>query len=362
MTQTRRRFLISTGAATLFAPKVHAAVGLQIEMIADGFDAPWAIGFVPDGVLVTERDGQLIYLAGNKRRKVSGVPQVSAKGQGGLLDILIPKDHAQSRLIFMTFAKPQGRREGTAILRARFDAENAALTEVTTLFQMRRGSSGGRHFGSRLVEARDGTLFASIGDRGEREQAQNTQTHNGTIVRITKSGAVPRNNPFVGQTGHLAEIWSYGHRNPQGMALDLKGNLWAHEHGARGGDEINAIQKGANYGWPVISYGRHYSGLKIGEGTRKEGMQQPAHFWDPSIAPSGYMIYSGKLWSAWRGHHFVGSLKFDYIARLAGSPLTEVAQISTSATERVRDIREAPDGAIWFLSVGNRALYRMTPS
>ncbi|MEP5152542.1 PQQ-dependent sugar dehydrogenase [Planktotalea sp.] len=362
MSLTRRSFIASACATPLFAPAVFGQSNMQITQIAGGFDAPWAIGFAGNGVLVTERDGALIYLSGTTRRTVSGLPEIAANGQGGLLDILIPRNHAQSQLIFMTYAKPQGRREGTAILRARFDPERAALTEVTSIFEMRRGSSGGRHFGSRLVEGPDGTLFASIGDRGDREQAQNTETHNGTIVRVTKTGAVPSDNPFVGRLGHLPEIWSYGHRNPQGMTLDLKGNLWAHEHGAKGGDEINKIEKGANYGWPVISYGTHYSGAKIGIGTAQEGMQQPAHFWDPSIAPSGYMIYSGKLWKEWRGHHFVGSLKFDYISRLTGSPLKEVAQIKSDATARVRDIREAADGSIWFLSVGNDGLYRMSPS
>ena len=158
----------------------------------------------------------------------------------------------------------------------------------------------------------------------------------------------------------LPEIWSYGHRNPQGAALDLEGNLWVSEHGARGGDEVNAVRKGANYGWPVISYGRHYSGAKIGEGTAKEGMEQPAFYWDPSIAPSGMLVYSGKMFPDWRGDIFVGSLKFNYIARLQGDPLAEVAQISTPATARVRDIIEAPDGAIWFISVGNGAVYRIS--
>jgi glucose/arabinose dehydrogenase len=172
---------------------------------------------------------------------------------------------------------------------------------------------------------------------------------------------VPGDNPFVGTDGVRPEIWSWGHRNPQGAALDGDGQLWAVEHGARGGDEVNRIEKGANYGWPVIAYGRHYSGLTIGEGTQKPGMQQPAFYWDPSIAPSGMVIYSGKLWPEWAGDMFVGSLKFDYIARLDGAPLAEAEQIETDATERVRDVREGPDGAIWFLSVGQGALYRMTP-
>lgn len=362
MTLTRRAFALSTLAAPLFAPSLQAASNLKIETMANNLDAPWAIGFTPDGVLVTERDGRLIWFSAGKRRDVTGLPDIAAQGQGGLLDILVPRDFKTSRTIFMTYAKPQGRKEGTAVLRAKFDGDRASLSEVTTIFEMRKGSGGGFHFGSRLVEARDGTLFISIGDRGNDQEAQNLRTHNGTIVRIAKDGTAPQDNPFLGKLRTRDEIWSYGHRNPQGMTLDLDGNLWAHEHGAQGGDEINRIQKGAKYGWPVIAYGKEYSGGKIGEGTAKDGMEQPEHYWDPSIAPSGYMIYSGKLWNAWRGHHFVGSLKFDYIARLTGAPLKEVQQTQSDATARVRDIRESPDGSIWFLSVANGTLNRITPS
>ena len=354
MSLTRRRFTLSALVSTLSAPAVFAAPKYKIDIMANGFYAPWAIGFVPGGVLVTERDGALILLAGGKRREVKGLPKIEADGQGGLLDILVPRDFARTSQIFMTYAKRQGRGSGTAVMRATLNANDASLSNVTTIFEMSKGSRGGRHFGSRLVEARDGTLFVSIGDRGDADQAQNLATHNGTILRITKTGAAPKDNPFAGKTGHQPEIWSYGHRNPQGMALDKKGALWVNEHGAKGGDEINRIVKGANYGWPVIAYGRHYSGAKIGEGTVKQGMMQPKHYWDPSIAPSGYAIHSRT------GDHFVGSLKFDYIARLRGNPLREVEQIRSDETQRVRDIREAPDGSLWFLSVGNGALYRMS--
>lgn len=362
MSLTRRAFTVGLALSPVVSPNIlRAQASAVMTRVASGFDEPWAIGFTSGGVLVTEREGRLIYLANGTHRTVSGLPRIADEGQGGLLDILIPRDFARSQQVFLSYAKPQGRGEGTAVMRARFDAGSARLSDVSTIFEMQKGSSGGRHFGSRLVEARDGTLFLSIGDRGDGPQAQERSTHNGTILRITKDGRAPNDNPFIGAANVQPEIWSYGHRNPQGMTLDLKGNLWAHEHGARGGDEVNRISKGANYGWPVISYGTHYSGAKIGVGTAKAGMEQPKHYWDPSIAPSGYMIYSGKLWRQWRGHHFVGSLKFDYIARLSGDPLREVAQIKSRETERVRDIREAPDGSIWFLSVGNGALYRMTP-
>ena len=226
---------------------------------------------------------------------------------------------------------------------------------------MADSTSRSRHFGSRIVEAPDGTLFLTIGDRGEDESAQDLRRENGSVVRVARDGSIPADNPFVGQRDARPAIWSYGHRNPQGAALDLDGNLVTVEHGAQGGDEINVIKRGANYGWPLISYGVHYSGQPIGIGTAAPGLEQPAFYWDPSMAPSGMMIYSGKLWPDWRGDIFVGSLKFGYIARLEGKPLTEVEQLKSRATRRVRDVREAPDGSIWFLSVRNGALYRMTP-
>ena len=202
----------------------------------------------------------------------------------------------------------------------------------------------------------------TIGERGDRPSAQDLSRENGSVIRINRDGSIPADNPFVGVDGARPAIWSFGHRNPQGAALDQQGNLWINEHGARGGDEVNLVRKGANYGWPVISYGRHYSGAKIGEGSSKPGMEQPAHYWDPSIAPSGMMIYSGKLWPDWAGGIFVGSLKFNYIARLDAAPLAEVEQLKSRETLRVRDIREAPDGSIWFLSVGQGALFRLAPA
>jgi glucose/arabinose dehydrogenase len=204
-------------------------------------------------------------------------------------------------------------------------------------------------------------LYATIGDRGDDSSAQDLTRQNGSVIRIARDGAIPSDNPFTQTSGAQPEIWSYGHRNPQGAALDANGNLWVVEHGARGGDEVNRIAKGANYGWPVISYGRHYSGLKIGEGTQKRGMEQPAHYWDPSIAPSGMMIYQGDMFPDWRGDILVGSLKFDMISRLDGAPLSEVERLKSRETQRVRDIREAPDGSIWFLSVGQGAAYRLSP-
>ncbi len=335
---------------------------LMVTRMADRLNEPWSFGFLPDGsVLITERGGALLRLTDTGRHQVAGVADVAVQGQGGLLDVMIPRDFDSSREVFLSYAKRQAGGAGTAVAVARLSRDGQQLENWTEIFQLSPGSSGGRHFAGRLVEAADGTIFLTIGDRGDRPSSQDLSRENGTVVRINRDGSIPSDNPFVGQDGARAVIWSYGHRNAQGAGLDLDGNLWLSEHGARGGDEVNAVRKGANYGWPVISYGRHYSGAKIGEGTRKDGMEQPEYYWDPSMAPSGLMVYSGALWPEWRGDIFVGSLKFDYIARLDGQPLTEDEQLMSPETERVRDIREAPDGSIWFLSVGNGTLYRMSP-
>ena len=338
---------------------------VSVEAVARGLDTPWGLAFLPGGAfLVTERDGALFHFDFTGRRtKVSGVPKVYAWGQGGLMDVAAARDFRKTRAIFLTFSKSYLRGGGTALAVAALSSDNRKLENLRVIFEMASPSSGGRHFGSRVVEAQDGTLFLTLGERGDRPTAQDLSLHNGKIIRIRRDGSVPPDNPFVGRAGARPEIWSWGHRNPQGAALDAAGALWAVEHGARGGDEINRVRKGRNYGWPVISYGRHYSGAKIGVGVAKEGMEQPDFYWDPSIAPSGMAIYSGRLWPAWRGHFFVGSLKFDHISRLdpAGG-FREVERLAFPETGRVRDVREAPDGTLWFLSEERGAVYRIRPA
>ena len=353
-------FLINSAA---FAQTRHetSAGPVNVTPIVTGLDEPWAVGFLPDGgLLITERDGQLLHGANGKLQSVSGVPKVRARGQGGLLDVVVARDFANSGEIFLTFSEPRVGGAGTALAVAKFDPETSALSDVRVIFRQKYASSAGQHFGSRVVEAPDGTLFLTIGDRGERPQAQDTNRHNGSVIRVARDGAIPSDNPFV-NGGGLPEIWSYGHRNPQGASLDLEGRLWTVEHGPAGGDEINRPEAGKNYGWPVISYGKHYSGGKVGVGTANAGMEQPKHYWDPSIAPSGMMIYSGKLWPAWKGDIFVGSLKFSYISRLDGGSVAEEEQMFLEEFTRIRDVREGPQGAIWFLSVVDGALYRVTP-
>ena len=360
-------FAICLGLLTFAGPESASALDIagqkvSVTPIATGLEQPWGIAPMPNGAaLVTLRGGTLLYLSNGKQQRVSGVPKVAAKGQGGLLDVTLPRDFAQSREVFLTFSKPQRGGSGTALAIGKLSQNGTRLENVRIAFESARGGTTARHFGSRVVEARDGTLFVTIGDRGDRPSAQDRANHNGSIVRITRSGKVPSDNPFVGSDGIRPEIWSYGHRNPQGAGLDGQGTLWTAEHGAKGGDEINRIQKGGNFGWPIISYGRHYSGARIGEGTLKEGLEQPAHFWDPSIAPSGLLVYQGNMFPRLKGDMFVGSLKFDYISRLEtkGASAREVEQIKSRETGRVRDIVEAPDGSIWFISVNDEAVYRI---
>lgn len=357
------RHVIATTLALsvpLAAQALETSAGtLRIEQVASGLSSPWSIGFLPGGgTLVTEKNGRLLLLRDGSATEVTGLPEIEVAGQGGLLDILVPQDFATTREVLMTHAVSQGRGSGTALTSARLSEDGTELIDVKRLFEMKEGTSGGRHFGSRLVEGPDGHIFMTIGERGDRPASQDLSMHNGKVVRLNRDGSIPQDNPFIDTDGALPEIWSYGHRNPQGASLDSDGQLWVNEHGAQGGDEVNRVMPGANYGWPVISYGKHYSGRTIGEGTEKEGMEQPVHYWDPSIAPSGMTFYDGSI-SDWSGDAFVGSLKFDYISRLSGSPLAEVERIEAPETARVRDVRTGPDGALWFISEGNGAIYRI---
>ncbi|WP_370313633.1 PQQ-dependent sugar dehydrogenase [Sagittula sp.] len=354
--------LAQTAAQTAGQTIDTSAGPMTVQPVVQGLDGPWAFDTLPDGtILITEIGGSLLSVRGGSATRVSGLPgDIAVGGQGGLLDILVPSDFSDDRTLFLTYAKAQGRGAGTAVYRATLSDDGTVLEGGEVIFEMAPGDTTGRHFGSRLVEGPGDTLFVTIGERGDRPAAQDVSRHNGSVIRINRDGSVPFDNPFVGQDGAQPEIWSYGHRNPQGAAMDASGQLWVNEHGAQGGDEVNRVQKGANYGWPVISYGRHYSGAKIGEGTAQDGMEQPVHYWDPSIAPSGMVFYDGAV-SDWQGNAFVGSLKFDYIARLAGDPMTEVEQIDLSDTGRIRDVGQGPDGLLWFLSEYEGGLYRLVP-
>lgn len=339
---------------------------VEVRAVVDNLDIPWSVAFLPDGnLLITERDGKLLLIdsAAGEPREVAGVPEVRARGQGGLLDVVLDPEFGANRIIYLSFSEPVGIVSArTAVARATLSADGRRLQDLEVIFRQTPEKRGGRHFGSRIVPDGNGNLWITTGDRGDREMAQST-THIGKIIRIRDDGSIPDDNPFKG-TSMPPEVWSLGHRNPQGAALDEQGRLWTVSHGAAGGDEINRPEPGKNYGWPVISYGTHYSGAKIGIGTEGPGMEQPVWYWDPSIAPSGMTIYSGKLWPDWAGDIFVGSLKFDFVSRLDrdGDRITDEERLFPDAFIRIRDVREGPDGAIWFLAEGDGVLYRMTPA
>jgi aldose sugar dehydrogenase len=342
----------------------------RVETMASGLENPWAIAFLPGGgKLITERPGRLRLLSEDgKLSEVSGVPEVAAVGQGGLLDVVLAPDFEKSQRIYFTFAEPRGVVNGTAVAHARLggDGDERKLEDVTIIFHMEPGRGGGFHFGSRLAFAPDGNLFVTLGERNALQPAQDLTGHLGKVVRIAADGSVPDDNPFVKRDDARPEIWSYGHRNPQGAAIHPEtGKLWINEHGARGGDEINIPEAGKNYGWPVISYGTHYSGAKIGEGTHKEGMEQPIYYWDPSIGPSGMVFYTGDAFPEWRGNVFIGSLPLRHLQRLEldGEKVVKEERLLGDLKERIRDVRQAPDGSLWVLTdARNGRALRLSPA
>lgn len=348
-----------------------SAGDLRIEAVAGPFEHPWALAFIDERrILVTERPGRLkLVTIDGAVVDLPGAPEVFDAGQGGLLDVALAADFAQSGVIYLSFAEPAGGGAArTAVARGRLVlGSEPRLEDVQTIWRMEPALRGGRHFGSRIVVDADGAIFVTLGDRAAREESQNLRSHIGSIIRLTPGGRARPDNPFVGRGDALPEIWSYGHRNIQGATLDpATGLLWTVEHGARGGDELNQPRIGRNYGWPVISYGRHYSGARIGVGQSAPGMEQPEYYWDPSIAPSGLMIYSGALFEEWRGDVFVGALRFQLIARLdrdESGRIRSEERLFAERFGRVRDVREGPLGAIWFVTdAPNGALYRVTPA
>ena len=340
---------------------------LEVTRVVEGLETPWAIAFLPeDGLLVTERAGRLRLIEDGVSRAVEGVPEVWAYGQGGLLDVMVPRDFEATGEIFLTFAEPAGDETGhTALAIARLDRQAAALADLRVIFRQAGPTAAGQHFGSRVVEAADGTLFLPIGDRGAREAAQDPGTHKGKVIRVARDGSIPADNPFAGQDGALPEIWSLGHRNAQGAALAPDGALWLVEHGPQGGDEVNLAAPGGNYGWPLQSFGNEYGTRRpVGARDPMQGITAPQWVWEVSPAVSGLVIYSGALFPEWRGSLLTGALQHDTIIRLEpdGEGVTEAERLFEGAYPRIRDVREAPDGAIWFLSEGDGAAYRVTPA
>lgn len=337
---------------------VTQAVTVEAETLARGLSNPWGLDFLPDGsALVTERSGQLrLFANGTLSEPIPGVPEVAVVGQGGLLDVAVSPDFAETGVIFLSFSEPGEGGAGTAIARARLVRNGGAarLENVTTIFSMNRKSAAGQHFGSRIVLHPDGTLFFTIGDRGEGDRAQDPADHAGSVLRINRDGTVPEDNPFADSTDTAPEIWSMGHRNPQGAVFDpVTRSVWTVEHGARGGDEVNRPEAGRNYGWPVISYGVNYSGTKIGVGSEAPGYEQPEYYWDPSIAPSGTAVYQGEMFPEWQGDFLVAALKYHLVARLdrdENGGITGEERLFKGAFGRIRDVNVAPDGSLWLLT------------
>jgi glucose/arabinose dehydrogenase len=328
---------------------------LAVETVATGLVNPWAIAFLSNGrLLVTERPGRMRIVAPNGKLSppIMGLPKIYAYDQVGLADVVLDRAFATNRIIYFCFTQPSGRGGNVAMARAKLDDEGAPrLEQVNIIFRQVGPVSTGLNLGCRIAQASDGNLFLALGDHFyHRNEAQNLANHIGKIVRVAPDGTVPADNPFVGREGAKPEIWSYGHRNPQGLMFHPQtGKLWEHEHGPRGGDEVNIIEKGLNYGWPVVGYGIDYNGTKIHENTHKDGMEQPLRHWTPSIAPSGMTFYDGELFPAWHGNLFIGSLERQMLLRIAvsGETLGDEERLLRGFPDRIRDVRQGPDGALW---------------
>ncbi len=341
------------------APAAKSDARFSVVTVASGLDHPWGLQFLPDGrMLVTERVGRLRLVTGKGRLSppVAGVPDVlTNSGQAGLFDVALDPGFAQNHILYIAYFERRPRGQGLSVARAKLeDSAQPSLTGLKIIFRAQPETGPAINLGGRLVANKDGTLFVTVGDRfTERDKAQDLSADNGKIVRINSDGSIPNDNPFVSRKGARAEIWTLGHRNPEGLAIrPSDGSLWDVEHGAKGGDEINLIKPGHNYGWPVITYGVDYSGEKIGIGTSKPGMDQPVYYWDPSIAPSGMAFYTGNLFPQWKGNLFIGALKFKSVRRLVMRADKVVGEetLLGDLGERIRDIRQGPDGALYILT------------
>jgi len=343
-----------------------AQASIRIDTVVSGLSVPWGMAFLPNGdMLITERSGEIRIVRDGQllEKKVEGLPEIYVRGQGGLMDITLHPDYEENGWIYISYAAPakSGNGGNTAIMRARL--ENNTLVDKEELFKATPNSSGGRHFGSRIEFDREGFLYFSVGERGKSSNAQTLSNHSGKIFRLHDDGRVPQDNPFVNQKNAMPEIFTYGNRNPQGLALHPEtGELWAHEHGPQGGDELNIIRKGNNYGWPEITYGINYDGSIITEDTAKAGMEQPVVYWKPSIAPCGMTFVTGDVYPAWKGDILVGSLKFQYLVRceLEGNNVVHQEKLLEGAG-RVRNVKQGPDGYI-YVALEGTGIVKLVPS
>lgn len=350
---------------------VKSNVAFDVAVVAKGLEHPWAVEPLPGGdLLVTERPGRLrlVSAAGQVSPPIAGLPAVDAGGQGGLLDVALSPAFDSDRTIYWSYSEPRKGGNATSVARGVLAADRRSVGQVKVIFQAMPTYDGDKHFGSRLAFGPDGMLYITLGDRSDapmRPQAQQLDSHMGKIIRISPDGSVPRDNPFVAQSGARPEIWSRGHRNVQAAAFDPEGRLWEIEHGTNGGDELNRIEKGKNYGWPVQAYGEEYSGGPIaGAVTAREGTEQPVYYWDPVIAPSGAQFYTGDAFPAWKGSLFVGGMRDNKLVRLTldNDRVTGEEHLLADRGQRVRDVRQGSDGALYVVTdEKNGELWRIAP-
>lgn len=362
--------LVAPFASAQDAPIKTERYTLKVETLASGLSSPWSVALLPDGlILITEKAGALRVMREGKllERSVLGLPEVTVRGQGGLLDVVAHPGYQKNRLIYWSYSAGTSTEVGTQVARGRLSCEGdvCRVSDVQVIFTQKPKANAGQHFGSRLVWDRNGHLFVTLGDRGRQDDAQNLRNHIGTVLRITDTGAIPADNPFAKREGAMPEIFTYGNRNVQGAAIHPRtGDLWAHEHGPQGGDELNILRPGRNYGWPVITHGRTYGlGRTIGEGTERADIPKALKIWLPqSIAPSGLTFYTGALFPEWRSSLFLGSLREQMLIRLTLSGDTVTAEERITGFGRVRDVREGSDGALYVLSESTGKLFRLTPT
>ncbi len=345
-------FLLSLPIAAHAETIKTEAVTLSVETLADGLNHPWAVEVLPDdAIVITERSGQLRILRDGKlSRPVKGMPDVYVDGQGGLLDVALSPDFASDRTLYFTASQEFGKGIGIAVFSGRLAEDESKISGIKTIFRSNNPGENAANLGSRIAFAPDKTMFVTIGDQFTPDLAQDFNDDHGAIIHINRDGSIPKDNPFLDGRKGRPEIWSKGHRNPQGITFDAKtGLLYTAEHGAKGGDEVNHPEAGKNYGWPVISYGVNYDGSKIGLGTTKAGYEQPLHYWDPSIAPGALAVYRGKMFPEWDGDFLVTALKFKLLSRLSRDGDGRIAheeRMLKGAYGRLRDIKEAPDGSL----------------
>ncbi|WP_316744938.1 PQQ-dependent sugar dehydrogenase [Pedobacter antarcticus] len=344
---------------------------LKVETVVTGLDMPWATAFLPDGrLLVTERTGKLRLVKDGKidPKEITGLPELLYKGQGGLLDVVLHPDYAKNGWIYISYSSPKAGGEpgddggaNTAMLRAKL--KDHALTDVQILFKALPNVKSTPHFGGRIIFDNKGYVFLSLGERGQMEKAQDLSKDQGKIIRLHEDGKIPTDNPFVKTEGAKPEIWSYGHRNPQGLVINpTTGVIWEHEHGPQGGDELNIIEKGKNYGWPLITYGIDYDDSIISKDTARTGLEQPVLYWKPSIAPCGMTFVTSDKFKDWKGDLLVGSLKFNYLQHLVikGNKVVK-KEIIFEKIGRVRDIRQGPDGNIYVVVENSGSILKISP-